>query len=188
MENSARSVIEQKLSSGERLVWSGQPRGGIRLRGYDAFVIPFSVVWCGIAIAIGMTPNTRRATPPDTFPIFVLPFVLVGAYLILGRFIIDAKMRRGTFYGVTNERIIMISGLFGRHTKSINLRTLTDLSLTERSDGSGTITFGPVHPYAHWFAPSTLPSAIHNPSPNFDLIDHAKEVYEMIRQAQKAAT
>ena len=27
--------------------------------------------------------------------------------------------------------------------KSLNLRTLTDVSMTERSDGSGVITFGP---------------------------------------------
>ena len=36
------SVLSAELGPGERLVWSGKPRGGIRLRAQDAFLIPFS--------------------------------------------------------------------------------------------------------------------------------------------------
>ena len=50
MWNKPASEIERQLSSGERLLWSGQPRRGIRLRSSDAFVIPFSLLWCGFAI------------------------------------------------------------------------------------------------------------------------------------------
>jgi hypothetical protein len=44
------SEIQPELSPGERLLWSGQPRGGIHLRAADAYVIPFSILWCGFAI------------------------------------------------------------------------------------------------------------------------------------------
>jgi hypothetical protein len=50
MWDDAASIIEQQLSAGERLLWSGQPRGGIRLHAADIFAIPFSVLWCGFAI------------------------------------------------------------------------------------------------------------------------------------------
>jgi hypothetical protein len=50
MIHSAESTIAQHLDPGEHLLWSGQPRGGIRLRPQDAFLIPFSLLWGGFAI------------------------------------------------------------------------------------------------------------------------------------------
>lgn len=45
MEVLPDSVLSAELGPGERLVWSGKPRGGIRLRAQDAFLIPFSLLW-----------------------------------------------------------------------------------------------------------------------------------------------
>ena len=96
----------------------------------------------------------------------------------------DARSRAKTFYGVTNERVIIISGLFSKQVKSLNLRTLMDVSLSERSDGSGTISFGPSYPTGRW-VPSGWPGASRYAPPAFEMIDEAKSVYETIRQAQK---
>jgi hypothetical protein len=83
--------------------------------------------------------------------------------------------------------VIIISGLFSRRTTSLNLRTMSDISLTERSDGSGTITFGPSMPFAQYFSSVSWPGAGHFSPPMFDMIEQAKDVYDIIRQAQKAA-
>jgi hypothetical protein len=191
MLNSPASAIEQELSSGERLVWSGQPRRGIRLRASDAFVIPFSILWCGFAIFWEFMALTAAPKAPGpmaiVFPLFGVPFVIVGLYFVFGRFIVDARARERTFYGITNERIIIVTGLFGRRTKSLNLRTLSDISLTERRDGGGTITFGPSHPFGQWFPSVSWPGAGQYSLPAFDMIDRAKEVYDLIRQTQKTA-
>jgi len=66
------------------------------------------------------------------------------------------------------------------------LRTLADTSLTERRDGSGTITFGSQGPNS-FLAGSGWPGANRSASPRFDLIDHVKSVYEQIRSAQRKA-
>jgi hypothetical protein len=184
MWDSPASEIERELSPGERLLWSGQPRRGLRLRSSDAFVIPFSLLWCGFAIFWETSVITRGA--PFFFMLWGIPFVVAGLYFVFGRFIVDARMREHTFYGVTNERIIIVSGLFSRQTKSLQLRTLSDISLTERADGRGTVSFGPQHPMAR-HVPSGWPGAGQYAASAFDMIDRAKEIYELIRQTQKTA-
>ncbi|MCX6886945.1 MAG: PH domain-containing protein [Verrucomicrobia bacterium] len=184
MRSTLTSAIESGLSSGERLLWSGQPRVGIRLRPSDAFVIPFSLLWCGFAIFWEFGAVTSGA--PFFFRLWGVPFVLVGLHMVFGRFFVDARMRERTFYGVTTERIIIVSGLFSQQTKSLQLRTVSDISLTERSDGSGTITFGPQHPMMQRM-PAGWPGAGQYAAPAFDMIEGAKEVYDIIRQAQKAS-
>ena len=43
------SSISRILDGNERLIWSGRPRGGIRFRRQDIFMIPFSLLWGGFA-------------------------------------------------------------------------------------------------------------------------------------------
>jgi len=180
---SPSTPIERELSSGEKLLWSGQPRGGIRLRGSDAIVIPFSLLWCGFAIFWEWMVVRKGA--PLIMMLWGIPFILVGMYFVFGRFIVDALSRAKTFYGVTNERVIIVSGLISRQVKSLNLRSLTDVSLSERSDGSGTISFGPTYPMGYW-VPAGWPGAGRYAPPSFEMVEQAKRIYEMIRQAQKA--
>lgn len=185
----ASDTVSAYLDPGERLLWSGQPRGGLRFRAQDLFLIPFSLVWGGFAVfweVIALTAVAHHAPFPVSliFPLFGLPFVAVGLYMIVGRFFVDARTRARTFYGVTNERLLILSGLFSRQVKSLQIRTLPDVSLSERGDGSGTITFGP----ANWMGVSTaLPGAGRVMAPSFDFIERARDVYNIIREVQRPA-
>jgi len=185
------SAIGRELSPGERLVWSGQPLRGIRFRAADVFLIPFSLVWCGFAVFwefMALGPVAQGGGPMAlVFPLFGLPFIVVGLYFVFGRFVVDARVRERTFYAITNERVLIVTGLFGRRTKSLNLRALSDISLAERPDGSGTITFGPIYPFGPWFGATPWPGAGQYGPPAFDMIERAKEVYDILRQTQKSA-
>jgi hypothetical protein len=88
---------------------------------------------------------------------------------------------------VSNERIIIVSGLFDRKTKSLNLDTLSDLSLTERRNGSGLITFGPVPPWFAWYGMTSGGGWLGMELIHFELPREAREVYEVIRVAQRNA-
>jgi hypothetical protein len=186
MWNDQSQAVRAQLESGEQLIWSGQPRQGLVLRPSDRFMIPFSLLWGGFAIFWETTVILTGA--PIFFWLFGVPFVLVGLYLIFGRFFTDARARASTFYGVTNDRIIITSGKHGKRVQSLSLSMLGDISLDERADGSGTIIFA---------ATSNPPGRVGNSgsmqgigagrqvAPSFEMIPQAKKVYEMIRSAQR---
>lgn len=141
-------------------------------------------MWCGFAIFWESSVLTSNAQP--FFVLWGVPFVAVGLYLVVGRFLFEARQRAKTFYAVTTDRVIIISGIFTRGVKSLNLRTLTDLSLSERRSGEGTITFGPTGAFGNMLSPN-WPGAQGQTSPAFDIIPDAKRVYEIVRKAQREA-
>jgi hypothetical protein len=89
------------------------------------------------------------------------------------------------YYAVTSERIIIVSGVFSRKVKSLNLRTLTDVSLDEKSNGSGTITFGATNQMSRWAGGISFPGWGQQQTPSFELAQGARSVYEAIRTAQR---
>ena len=192
MPQSPETILTQKLDHNERLLWSGQPLRGIRLRAQDARLIPFSILWCSFAIFweyMALTQTLKAPTHTDiVFPLFGLFFVFFGLYFLFGRFFVDALNRAHMFYGITSDRIIIVSGLFSQQIKSLQLRTLTDVSLTERSDGSGTITFGPTYMMNAFSRGNFYPGRGGYAPPSFDLIEHAKDVYDIVRNAQRTAS
>ena len=116
-----------------------------------------------------------------------IPFVLVGLYMIFGRFWVDARQRNNTAYGVTSERIVIISGLFSKQTKSLSIDTLTDVSLTEKTGGIGTITFGQMPFWHAMYGNASWPGTGYRSVPQFESIPEARSVYDIIRSAQRAA-
>jgi len=190
----ARADFGGDLGAGEHVLWSGRPRQGIFLRPGDALLIPFSLLWGGFAIFWELMALLMLLAPPTSgapasvrwiFPLWGIPFVAVGLYLIGGRFIFDKAAREKTRYAVTNQRVIIRSSVLSPTTKSLNLRTLSDLSLTEQKEGRGTITFGPMHPLS--LGGGAWPSWGRYAPPCFDSIEDAKRVFEIVRKAQSAA-
>lgn len=178
------SRVGKEIGAGERLLWTGRPRQGIILRPADALFVPFSLMWGGFAMF--WEAMVFRTGAPFFFTLWGIPFVLVGLYMIVGRFFTEAQQRARTIYAVTNERVIIISGLLKETVRSHSLTSLSDISLSEKSDGSGTISLGPNSPYAQ-FATAGWPGARQYGLPALDGIPNARAVYETIRQAQKAA-
>jgi len=186
MWNEQKRILQSQLAPNERLLWSGQPRQGVFLRGADAALIPFSLMWGGFAIF--WEASVIATDAPFFFKLWGIPFVLVGLYMIFGRFFVDAKQRGKTFYGVTNERIIIVSGLLSQKIKSLNLRTLTDVSLDEKPNGKGTITFGATTPMTWGLGGMASPGWGRQQITSFELAEGAKSVYETIRTAQRQAS
>jgi hypothetical protein len=180
--------LVQALERGERLLWHGAPRGGLRLRAADLFLIPFSLLWGGFAIfwesSVLSIPNA-----PWFMKLWGIPFVLVGLYLIVGRFFADAKMREKTLYALTGERVLILSGVFRRESKSLTLRNLPEVSVVRARDDSGTVSFGSAPPFAAFSGGiAGWPGSGRMQPPQFEMIDDVAAVAALVREAQRHAT
>ena len=184
-------TVERELRAGEKMLWNGKPARGLKLQSSDFFAIPFSLFWGGFAFfwmysATTATSNNHNDPIATVFPLFGLPFVAMGIYLIIGRFFVDAKIRANTEYAVTNERAIIVSGLFSRKVKSLNLKSIPDISVIEKSDGSGTIIFGESSSPFGWMSGSnSFPGMSNNQAPTFAMISDVRAVDAIIRKTQR---
>ena len=181
LEQAARS----QLARDEKLLWSGQPRRGIKLRPADALMIPFSLMWGGFAVF--WEASVLKQGAPGFFALWGVPFVLIGAYMIAGRFFVDAWQRAHTYYALTDQRAIIISGIMSRQVKSLPLRTMSDITLSERADGSGSITLGPSSGPYTWFSGSGWPGSGKYQPPAFEMIENVRQVHAMLRGAQSSS-
>ena len=172
--------LRGRLLPGESVIWSGRPGQGVLFTARDALLIPFSLMWGGFALFWEGLVIERGA--PLLFRLWGVPFVLVGLYLTIGRFAVDAWLRGKTHYAVTNQRILIErSGAFGRFT-AIGLDRLPDAQLTERANGRGTIRFGPTAPFWGRGGFAGWTPAL-DPAPQFLAIVDARRVFDQIQYA-----
>lgn len=180
-------MADLRLGRDEELLWSGRPRDGLRLQASDLFVIPFSIFWAGFSVLWFLLVLASGAT---AFAFFGVPFLVIGAYITVGRFFWDRAQRRRTTYALTDTRLLIVqeqrSGT--KHT-ALDLRLLGEIQLRTKADGSGTITFGSptaVPGFGRVNLPSGWPMAGGAQAPMFDHIDDAGSVERRIRDAQAA--
>ena len=139
-QSQARRASEVALP-GEAVVWTGAAPTGLRLRPSDALMIPFSLLWGGFAIfwessVVGMHG-------PPFMMIWGVPFVLIGLYMIVGRFFVDAYFRARTTYTVTDRAAYVARiGLFPSVRRYAG-SALDSIEFQPKADGSGTIRFRP---------------------------------------------
>lgn len=183
MTNKVILEIRKHLGPNEKILWAGQPKQGIMLRVSDIFLIPFGCLWGGFAFV--WEYNVLMHMGPSFFALFGVPFVVIGAYLIVGRFFVEAVQRKQTYYGITTERIIIVSGIFQQKINTLALRSLSDVSLTESRNQTGSISFGDSFHFASWFGSMAWPGMNDLMGPRLDAIRHPRQVYRIIRVAQK---
>jgi hypothetical protein len=155
----------------------------------DVFLIPFSLFWAGFMFFAAFTTLRQVQNNPAQWSALLLqlPFVVVGLYLLFGRFFVDAMIRARTEYGLTNRRAIIVSGVFSRSVKSIDLRTAPEILLSERRNGSGTITFGAT-PFGGWMQRNPWGFGTSSATPSFEMIEDVRSVYRIIEQVRSPQT
>lgn len=168
--------LKADLNPHEEVLWVGRPKNGVVFRPTDFFLIPFAVFWTGFAVFWETSVNEAGA--PLLFGLWGIPFVLIGVYLLVGRFFYEYYQRRNSFYAVTKTRVILRQEIFPKSTKSLALDGLGVVELSERAGGVGDVVF-------QGQAPVTTRNR--GVPPKFDNIADAARVYRMIAEAQAAS-
>jgi hypothetical protein len=157
----------------------GQPAQGLLFTSKDWFMVPFSLMFLGFSVfwesMVMAAPNS-----PTFMRLWGVPFMLVGLYLFVGRFVMDAWVRRGITYAVTDKRVlIQRAAPFAKFT-AMTFDQLPSVNLIERGGGRGAIRFGQEQAawsnrgYSGW-------SPAFDPTPQFIAIEDVRRVFEHIQ-------
>lgn len=131
--------LRVELKPDESIAWAGQPnpdrymKSGFKLW---LFFIPwtaFSLFWIAGASGFQIPQfNSGR----DLFPLFGLPFLLIGLGGLSSPLWLRRKAR-STIYAITNHRAISIEGAKSITVKSYLASDIADIEHTEHQDGTG---------------------------------------------------
>jgi PH (Pleckstrin Homology) domain-containing protein len=146
----AQQRAQSELQPGENLYWTGTAdprRAAISALPATIFGIPFAgfaLFWINSAMHAthGLTRNANAfAKSFGIFPLFGVPFLLVGLWMVLAPLWAFLK-GSSTVYAVTDKRVMIITGSGNRTVKSCTPADIASVDYRERPDGSGDIVIG----------------------------------------------
>jgi hypothetical protein len=190
-----RNRLAAELDPGERVLWTGKPSAPGWFQRQDWVLVPFSLMWGGFAIFWEVAAlSSRSARQSVLFPLWGIPFVLMGLYLIVGRLYVRRRTLERSVYVLTDRRALSIARSWwgsGEHVRSIWLRSFPPVEKQLRRDGSGTLMIGTM-PVAQrllsgetaWPMTSLLPGG----AVVFADIADAAEVYQLLRRQLSGAS
>lgn len=126
--------LQPHLRPGEKLLSTGRPDPRVHFMPFDAFLVPFSILWCAIAMYF-MWLALFQAGDRWWFL-----FVVMGLYQMAGRFVVKARRKRRTVYSLTDTRAIVLEG--DRRISEIRVK---DVVARVRKSGDGShveVVFG----------------------------------------------
>ena len=134
----ALQIANAESRRGEKVIWADRPGPGARAMSqlprsfFGVFFFIFSIVWMSVAYS----PNE-----PLLFPLFGIPFMLIGLAFILTPVWAWFEARKWLVYALTDQRILIIR-LFPRHkVETFAPRDVGKLERTTKADGSGNLIF-----------------------------------------------
>lgn len=146
----AAQKIQSELMSGESIYWAGMPNPRVVFHSDDWAAIPFSLIWTGFFIfwELGAFGFWRDKSQQDGTQVFMalwgVPFLIMGNYIVWGRFLHDAWLKRRTYYGVTNRRLLILQEGRQRRTSTTFLSEIPQIE--REGNSTGTLWFGTKYP------------------------------------------
>lgn len=143
----AQLRVQSELQPGESLYWAGPvnpTRAAISALPAAIFGIPFAgfaLFWINGAMHAtqGLSKSSNGfAKSFLVFPLFGVPFLLIGLGIVLAPLWAYLKGRNGV-YAVTNQRVMIITGTTSRSVRSLTPADIVSVEHRERPDGSGDV-------------------------------------------------
>lgn len=128
--------VAGKLVIGERLLWCGRPVTGFRLRRQNLLrALPILGV-LGVLLVVIVVLLDHGENGAVIVPSLIV-FMLV--YSLIWRAFVEDRRRGRSAYGITDRRVIIINDPKDQRNWSLPLGSLSEITLRERKDRSGSI-------------------------------------------------
>lgn len=163
------------LDADETILWQGRPETGLRLKPKALTTSAFGVFFLGFALF--WTYMAGSAGGSGIFPMFGLPFIAIGLWLVLGTHVYDMYRRARTHYTLTSKRAFIATNVLSRKLDYYIVLPTTPVS------------FHPDPPASIYFAKEERQNGdgVTLEDVGFERIDDGAHVYELIRGIQKDA-
>ena len=147
--------LQSELIAGEQVLWSGQPERAPFCK-RDILEWPFGVFWLAFSIfwmyGVSGRFDNKAGKGSPWFVLFGIPFVLIGLYLVMGKFLYRYWKRGRTYFAVSNKRVLVITNAARKTCISAYLESLPAITKSIGRSGVGTLRFGnPLPAYARWW-------------------------------------
>ena len=157
----AERHVDAHLDPDEDPVWTGRPDPKRLFSIVDWVMVPFSAFVVAMVVAgffgilygapdspgVDRGPNTASVVGSIVLLVFLGP---LAYFFAVGRFQLKRAIKRRTYYGLTEHRAVIIYDGRWVHRVREALLSESELDIRRRRDGSGTITFRPLHGPRTW--------------------------------------
>lgn len=123
------------LVNDEYVLWTGRPEKGNIFTKHSAVLMIFGAVWLSFSLFWEIMAIKSKVV---FMMLWGLPFVGIGAYLLLESPIRAAYLRNRTYYVITNKKIIIKKG---SKIEMHDGRDLPPMDIEIHKNGNGTILF-----------------------------------------------
>jgi hypothetical protein len=141
------AVLRRELLPGEQLAWTGRPDPS-RMKAAFAMWF-FAIPWTAFALfweTMALSPWFASRGAPDgmtmligvIFPLFGVPFVLIGFWMLAMPFR-ARKQAAVTIFGLTDRRILKVSAGRKRESASVLFSQMGPIDVTTDAQGYGTL-------------------------------------------------
>jgi len=182
--------VDAVLEPNEKLLWQGLPQQGFVFRKEDLFLIPLGLLWCTfvviwvfLAVTVPLEAQQEQTEATWIFLIVGLPFFIGGYYMLIGRHQLDIWRRKKLQYAITDERAIILQTGRSSSTRSFVLSGFSNIEITERKSGRGSILFGTRSSPNWFFNPWFFLGPTASNDFEFEGIEDVKTVYNVMKSS-----
>ena len=183
--------LQSELFPGEKLLWHGRPLQGMHFERSDIGGYVIGILLLGTVVVLSLLifeflpvpdqwkEGASALEPKVACAFWSVALLPIALYCLGGGKWLDARFRSKLFYGVTNERILILreQRRNSQALTSLRLRDVPHLSLIVNQDGTGSLIFAP--------RPVSAPNQSAAYGINFRLIPEVRKVYTLIRSIQR---
>lgn len=130
-------IVTPQLRRGEKAVWTERPAPLARAKS-KILIFLFGIPFFGFAI---FWTSMAAQSGEVFFPLFGIPFLLVGAGLLLSPVWSYVEAKNWLVYAITDQRILIIRTFPMHKVETFAPSDITKAERTTRADGSGNVIF-----------------------------------------------